>query len=133
MSYANDFIGGKDRGLKFNQFAAQEFSLNYTRHEKMAADNPDLFFLYNIFYSGLAGNCKAKGEEIEFTIYDIVDWIDELYDNRKDEVIHKVVGVFKASRVWEDMVQAVKQKAGDKKKESAKPIKKKSSSTGKTT
>src|SRR5688572_7613892 len=127
MSYSSEKIGTK-QGLKFNQFAAQEFSLNYTRHEKLATDSPELFFLYNIFHSGLSGNCKAKGEEIDFTFFDVINWVDDLYDSRNEKTIQAVVNVFKSSRLWEDMVETTKE-AGKKKDAKSPPIKK-SKSTG---
>jgi hypothetical protein len=110
MSFIKLTAGGKERSLKFNQFASQEMSLNYTRHPKLATDNPELFFLYNIIYSGIVGGYKVTGEEIDFTFFDVINWVDDLYEQRQDKEIQNVIAVFKESRLWEDIVDATTKK-----------------------
>ncbi len=76
-------IGGKVRGVKFNQFAFQEYSLNYVRYDKIAERYPELFFVYTVIYAGLAGFCIQKTDDVDFTFTDIVEWVDELYEQKK--------------------------------------------------
>lgn len=107
MSYIKIDIGGKERGFKFNQLAMQEFSLNYGRHNKLFESAPELFFVYNIFHAGLSGNCIVKNEEPDFTFYDVINWVDELYETRKDEDRANVVKAFSSTRLWEETMKAV--------------------------
>ena len=81
--YIKANIGGKDRGLKFNQMSLEIFSANIDMSAPKASS------IYATFYAGLVGNCYAKRDEPDFTFEDVVNWVDELYEKDK-KTIEKV-------------------------------------------
>lgn len=72
MSYIQVTIGGKPRGLKFNQMAVLTMT-QYLDYNNMAAT-----YGYALVYSGLIANCYVKREEPDFTFEQVCDWADEL-------------------------------------------------------
>lgn len=72
MSYIQVEIGGKLRGLKFNQYA------HIIIQEKLDPEFPAASINTALFYGGLKGNCYAKNENPEFTFEDVCDWLEEL-------------------------------------------------------
>lgn len=81
-------LGGKDRGLKFNQGACDIF---YQRinHEEVNASS-----IYATFYAGLIGNCIVKGEQADFNMEDVCEWVDQMYEGGRKEEIAKVCDAF---------------------------------------
>jgi len=88
MNYAQIHIGGRDRGLKFNQGAVDVYfqKLNYSELGASA--------IYATFYAGLIGNCIVKGEQADFDFEQVCEWVDELYEQGKKEEIERVCAVF---------------------------------------
>lgn len=88
-------MGGKVRGLKFNQLSLEVFSkkIDYVN----AAVNSTI---YATFYAGLLGNCYVKGEEAYFTFEQVTDWVDELYENNKKAEIERVCKVWAETNVY---------------------------------
>jgi hypothetical protein len=72
MSYIQVEIGGKPRGLKFNQMAVLTMT-QYLDYNNMAAT-----YGYALVYSGLLANCYVKREEPDFTFEQACDWADEI-------------------------------------------------------
>lgn len=78
MSYIQIEIGGKKRGLKFNQIAYTIFLKNVTKGEEEATSGPALI------WAGLKANCIVKKEEFvhdngeEITWEEVCDWMSEL-------------------------------------------------------
>ena len=72
MSYCQVEIGGKLRGLKFNNYAL------HLMQQKIDIDAPELTAAYAMVYSGLRGNCYVKGEQPDFTFEDVVTWVDNI-------------------------------------------------------
>ena len=116
-------IGGLDRSFKFNQMAMQEFSLNYGRHEKLATENPELFILYNAFHAGLTGSYKAKCIEVDFTFSDVIDMVDGLYEDRRDEEVKSVITALSSARIWQDTVEKMAENSEEKKSQPMKKLK----------
>lgn len=81
MNYIQVNIGGKDRGLKFNQMALEVFNKNIDDKAPMSSS------IYATFYAGLVGNCYVKKEEPDFTFEDVTDWVDELSETDKKKII----------------------------------------------
>lgn len=72
MSYIQIEIGGRVRGLKFNQYA------HIIVQEKIDPDHSNASINSALIYGGLKGNCYVKGEEPDFTFEQVCDWIEEL-------------------------------------------------------
>lgn len=72
MSYCKVILGGKDRGIKFNNLALLIMS------EKTDKDFPDQTAAYAMVYGGLRGNSYAKQEEPDYTFEDVIDWVDKM-------------------------------------------------------
>lgn len=114
MNYLQIEIGGKHRGLKFNQLAFQLFCQK--AKFELAAETSQV---YAMFYGGLVGNCVAKGEEEDFTYEQVCDWVDELYltdDGR--EIIKQVDKALTETQVFKKTFSELIEKLNqDKKKE----------------
>ncbi len=80
MSYIKVDIGGKERGLKFNTLAIRLFVT------KMDIANFNLTANYAMIYAGLYANCYVKGEEVDFTFEEVVDWVEALDQKTIDEI-----------------------------------------------
>lgn len=72
MSYIQIEIGGKIRGLKFNQMAVVILAQK-ADHQNFAATGN-----YAMIYGGLCANLYVKGEEKDFTFEEVCDWVDAL-------------------------------------------------------
>jgi hypothetical protein len=97
MSYIQIEIGGKARGLKFNQMAVEVF----TQH--LTDVGFDTSTVYAMMYAGLVANCYQKQEEPFFTFADVIDWVDAIVDSGDTSSIEKVKLVFQeitAYKIW---------------------------------
>jgi hypothetical protein len=97
MSYIQIEIGGKLRGLKFNQMAVEVFTMHLTDV------GFDASTVYAMMYAGLKANCYQKQEEPDFTFADVVDWVDATVDSGDTSSIEKVKDVFQeitAYKTW---------------------------------
>ena len=72
MSYTQIEIGGKKRGLKFNNFA-----FNAAVKKKLPGFEEETAG-YALFYGGLIANCYAKNEQPDFTFEESMEWYDTL-------------------------------------------------------
>lgn len=72
MSYIQIEIGGKLRGLKFNQMAVVILAQKADYQNFAATGN------YAMIYGGLKANCYVKSEEPDFTFEEVCDWVDSL-------------------------------------------------------
>lgn len=105
MSYTTLSLGGKERGLKFNQLALEIFS----KHSDW--DNgTDAGYAYAIIYGGLCGNMKAKRETIDFTFEDVTDWVDSLYAAGQVEEIKRACDAFADSQLFKKWMHDFKSK-----------------------
>ena len=108
MSYIQIEIGGKPRGLKFNQLAIEVL----TTHN----DGTNSALVYGMIYGGLRGNSYVKREEPDYTFEQVCDWIDGLKD--RAVTIAAVSAALAETQLWKDLIeQAVKDT--DKKKVTA--------------
>jgi len=99
MSYIKIELGGKERGLKFNQLALEIIR---------SKSNPlsDIQNVYALFYGGLRGNSFVKEEEPDYTFENVCDWVDEIYV-RPDaaEIIKKVSEVFTSTQMYQSIIK----------------------------
>jgi len=107
MSYLQLELGGKLRGLKFNQLAIEIISM----HNDNSTNSG---FMYAMIYGGLMGNSYVKREEPEYTFEDVCDWVDAM--ENKAESIGKVTEVLTSTQVWKSLVKAGEEINEEKKK-----------------
>jgi hypothetical protein len=100
MSYIQINIGGKDRGLKFNQLAL-EILAKYNDNQTTTA------FIYAMIYGGLKGNSYVKHEEPDYTFENVCDWVDNLVD--KDSKILEISNVLTSTNMWQEMLKKNKE------------------------
>jgi hypothetical protein len=107
MSYLQLELGGKLRGLKFNQLAIEIIST----HNDNSTNSG---FMYAMIYGGLMGNSYVKREEVSYTFEDVCDWVDVM--GNKAEAIAKVTEVLTSTQVWKTLVKAGEEINEEKKK-----------------
>lgn len=107
MSYLQLELGGKLRGLKFNQLAIEIISTHNDTNTQSA-------FMYAMIYGGLMGNSYVKREEPDYTFEDVCDWVDVM--ENKAEAIAKVTEVLTSTQVWKNLVKAGEEITEEKKK-----------------
>jgi hypothetical protein len=124
MSYIQIEIGGKLRGLKFNELAVRKYSeivmqdvANGLTNETDIATNG----IFGMFWGGLVGNCYVKRETIDFTFEDVCDWVEAL----PNEVIKQVSDVFIECNKFKELLENVKGANADIKKKKAQKQKQK--------
>ena len=101
MSYIQIEIGGKLRGLKFNQGAHVEIFNKIGQ-----ANNNVVFAGYAVVWAGLKANSYVKGEEIDFTFEQVCDWVDAM----KEEDLLKMTDCYKSTVKFMDDLPEEKSK-----------------------
>ncbi|MBA3675408.1 MAG: hypothetical protein H0W75_10735, partial [Chitinophagaceae bacterium] len=89
-------LGGKKRGLKFNQISLEVFTKNIN------AEALESSAVYATFFAGLIGNCVAKREDQDFSYADVMEWVDKLYEEGKTDEIKKVCDLWAETHTWKD-------------------------------
>jgi len=92
MSYCKINIGGKERGLKFNQMAVMMYAGKVDNENLIATAG------YALIYAGLKANAYVKGEEVDFTFENVCDWVDEL----DAEALQLVTETFKETQSYKN-------------------------------
>jgi hypothetical protein len=95
MSYIKIEIGGKERGLKFNQYAV------ITMAKFADLENYEATAAYAMTYAGLKANCYVKREEADFTFEEVCDWVDKV----SAEVMLQVYNVFSETQVYKELIE----------------------------
>lgn len=80
MNYINLTLGGKERGAK----VGLQFLGELQRGENLSTEEilnlfttPQIDVLPKYLYYSLVTNCNIKREEVDFTMQDVYDWVDE--------------------------------------------------------
>ena len=107
MSYLQIDLGGKMKGLKFNQLAIEIIS-TYNDLESNTS------FLYDMIYGGLRGNTYVKREEANYTFEEVCDWVDAM--ENKEEIVAKVTATLTETNIWQSLVKQGQKLEDDKKK-----------------
>lgn len=97
-NYIQIEIGGKLRGLKFNQLSLEVYNKAIDYERPMASA------IYGTFYAGLVGNCYAKKEEQDFTFEEVTDWVDELLSKNKKD-IESVCKIWEETHVYKEWLK----------------------------
>ncbi len=102
MSYIQIEIGGKLRGLKFNQMSDVEYQI------KVGKSTNPIAHTYALIWAGLIANCFIKSEEPDFTFEDVCEWCATV----KDEDFLKVKDAYFSTKAFlKDIPDDVKKKA----------------------
>jgi len=100
MSYIKIEIGGKERGLKFNQGALITFQ------GKIDPDNVAGTTGYALVWAGLKANAYVKGEEFTEKFETVCDWVDEL----SPETVIEVIKTFQETQAYQKLIPEEKDK-----------------------
>ena len=90
MSYIQIEIGGKLRGLKFNQMSDVEYQI------KVGKSTNPIAHTYALIWAGLIANCFIKSEEPDFTFEDVCEWCATV----KDEDFLKVKDAYFSTKAF---------------------------------
>lgn len=104
MSYIQIELGGKPRGLKFNQLSLEVYTKNINFEAVQTSS------IYATFYAGLIGNTYAKREEADFTFEDVCTWVDDLYEKGRTEEIKKVCDMWGETHVYREWLKQFQDK-----------------------
>ena len=94
MTYKQMEIGGKPRGLKFNQMTVVVMT-QYLDFNNSAATYP-----YALTYAALYSNCYIKREEVDFTFEQVCEWVDEL---TMDEIL-EIRDLFESTQSFKNLI-----------------------------
>lgn len=90
-------LGGRERRLRFNFDTLDAFV------EKVFAEkNAAIKSIYIICWGALISASKAKSEEIDYTFEDVIDWVDNLYNEGKGDELLKVDEIWLNTKVYKD-------------------------------
>jgi hypothetical protein len=107
MSYLQIVLGGRPRGLKFNQMAIELIG-QYNDAQTTTG------FLYAMIYGGLKGNAYVKREELDLTFEQVCDLIDELPN--KETIAQEASKILAETQIWKDLVKKGEEIEEEKKK-----------------
>jgi len=110
MSYIKLTIGGKERGLKFNQLAIMEMKGKMTLNIEATVG-------YALIWGGLVACCYVKQEEIDFTFEEVCDWVDVMSEGE----IEKALAVLNETEIYKKTLaftESQKQAESNSKKKS---------------
>lgn len=94
MSYIQKEIGGKLRGLKFNQYAIVTMAKYVDLNDYAATAG------YAMVYAGLKANLFVKREEADFTFEQVCDWFDAL----SEQDVLDILVVFQETQVYKALI-----------------------------
>lgn len=94
MTYKQMEIGGKPRGLKFNQMTVVVMT-QYLDFNNSAATYP-----YALVYAALYANCYVKREEPDFDFEKVCEWVDEM----KMEDIISIRDMFEDTQAFKNLI-----------------------------
>jgi hypothetical protein len=80
-------LGGKKRGIKFGNYALMEYSkINGTGVVEFNEENP-IKLCSDLIYCGLKNNSYIKKEIMDFTMDDVLVWVDDMPMSQVTDVI----------------------------------------------
>lgn len=81
MNYIELELGGKKRGAKlglgFLRTVTESKKITIEELFKSIEGSTAVFFITELIYHSFAYNCKRKGQDVDFDLDDVFDWIDE--------------------------------------------------------
>ena len=96
MNYKQMEIGGKPRGMKFNQMTV------VTMTQYLDFDNSAATYPYALVYAALYANCYVKREEVDFTFEQVCEWVDEM----PMEQVLEIRDMFENTQAFKNLIPA---------------------------
>ena len=100
-------LGGKKRGIKFGNYALMEYSkINGTGVVEFNEENP-IKLCSDLIYCGLKNNSYIKKEIMDFTMDDVLIWVDDMPMSQVTDVINLFEKSVKISQGIVDIQEAI--------------------------
>ena len=100
-------LGGKKRGIKFGNYALMEYSkINGTGVVEFNEENP-IKLCSDLIYCGLKNNSYIKKEIMDFTMDDVLIWVDDMPMSQVTDVINLFEESVKTSQGIVDIQEAM--------------------------
>jgi hypothetical protein len=100
-------LGGKKRGIKFGNYALMEYSkINSTGVVEFNEENP-IKLCSDLIYCGLKNNSYIKKEIMDFTMDDVLIWVDDMPMSQVTDVISLFEESVKTSQGIIDIQEAM--------------------------
>lgn len=100
-------LGGKKRGVKFGNYALMEYSkINGTGVIEIKEENP-IKLCSDLIYCGLKNNSYIKKEIMDYTMDDVLIWVDDMPITQVTEVIDLFQASVKVSQGIEEIQEAI--------------------------
>jgi len=100
-------LGGKKRGIKFGNYALMEYSkINGTGVVEFNEENP-IKLCSDLIYCGLKNNSYIKKEIMDYTMDDVLVWVDDMPMSQVTDVIDLFQESVKVSQGIEDIQEAI--------------------------
>jgi hypothetical protein len=100
-------LGGKKRGIKFGNYALMEYSkINGTGVVEFNEENP-IKLCSDLIYCGLKNNSYIKKEIMDYTMDDVLVWVDDMPMSQVTDVINLFEESVKTSQGIVDIQEAM--------------------------
>jgi hypothetical protein len=100
-------LGGKQRGVKFGNYALMEYSkINNTDVAEFNEANP-IKLCADLVYCGLKNNCFIKKEIEDFTQDDVLAWVDDMPMTQITDIIQCFEASVKISQGMQETQEAI--------------------------
>jgi hypothetical protein len=100
-------LGSKKRGIKFGNYALMEYSkINSTGVVEFNEENP-IKLCSDLIYCGLKNNSYIKKEIMDFTMDDVLIWVDDMPMSQVTDVISLFEESVKTSQGIIDIQEAM--------------------------
>ena len=100
-------LGGKKRGIKFGNYALMEYSkINGTGVVEFNEENP-IKLCSDLIYCGLKNNSYIKKEIMDYTMDDVLIWVDDMPMSQVTDVIDLFQSSVKVSQGIVDIQEAM--------------------------
>ena len=107
-------LGGKKRGIKLGNYALMEYSkINGTGVVEFNDENP-IKLCTDLIYCGLKNNAYIKREVMDYTMDDVLVWVDDMPIEQINDVINLFQESIKISENVREMQEAINPQAPSK-------------------
>lgn len=107
-------IGGKTRALIFNMhsyaIASEGMKLSIDEYQKAISDHRQTRAFMWLIYAGLSTSLEMKGQEVDFTYFDVAEWLADVDQDEFDKVIKTIEAASQTNLPKEDSVVSDKKK-----------------------
>lgn len=100
MNYIKLNLGGKERGAKLGLLFLENVQKAENKNiEELYKELEErtIFFAPKLLYYAFQTNCQLNGENQDFTLADVYDWVEEDGVSRKDGAVMTFINAFSQS------------------------------------